>query len=113
MVEGSLTPEYEERLKAVMSNLLPREARWRYFQKGSGPMFVWTTESFNLRYGGKEQGKYESVVYRPYGPGSRKGQAQRWKRDEATASLHVLRKDAKGRAWRLYGQWLETGRVEA
>jgi hypothetical protein len=109
---GALTPEYEERLKEAMSNLLPREAKWRYFQKRNGPMFVWTIEPFNLRYGGKEQGKYESVVYRPYGPGSRRGKAQRWKRDEATASLHALRRDAKARALRLFHEWEETGRVE-
>jgi hypothetical protein len=110
---GALTPEYEERLREAMHGLLPREARFRYFQKRNGPMFVWTVESFNLRYGGREQGKYESVVYKPYGPGSRRGLAQRWKRDESTASLHSLRKDAKARALRLFREWEETGRVEA
>lgn len=103
----------EQQISDAMRDLMPREARWGYFQKRNGPMFVWTVESFNLRYGGREQGKYESVVYRPYGPGSRKGQATRWKRDESSASLHSLRKDAKARALRLFRAWEETGRVEA
>lgn len=93
--------------RAVMRDLWPREARWRYFQRGNGPMFVWTVEPFNLRYGGTGQGKYESVVYKQFGPGSRKGTAKQWKRDEKTASLHVLRKDAKARALRLFEEWKE------
>lgn len=94
-----------DRTNEIMRGLLPREARWRYFQKHNGPMFVWTVEPFNLRYGGVGQGKYESVVYKPYGPGSRKGRGTRWKRDESTSSLHILRRDAKDRAWRLFKEW--------
>ncbi len=97
----------ETELRAYMDRLMPQEARWRYFQKGHGPMFVWTVEPFHTRYGSNADGKYESVVYVPYGPGSRSGKAERWKRDENTASLHVLRKDAKARALRLYNEWME------
>jgi hypothetical protein len=86
----------------------PQEARWRYFQRGRGPMFVWwTVEPFRRRYGdSKADGKYESVVYVPYGRGSRSGRAENWRRDESTATLHALRKDAKARALRLYQAWL-------
>jgi len=93
-------------LSQYLQRLLPQEARWRYFQKERGPMFVWTVEPFKTRYGGKADGKYESVVYVPYGPGLRSGKATRWKRDEDTASLHALRKDAKARALRLFHEWL-------
>jgi hypothetical protein len=88
--------------------MMPQEARWCYFQKKRGPMFVWTVEPFKTRYGdAKADGKYESVVYVPYGKGSRSGKAEHWKRDESTASLHALRKDAKARALRLYREWEE------
>jgi hypothetical protein len=96
-------PEFRE----YLNRLLPREARWRYFQKGNGPMFIWTVEPFSTRYGSKADGKYESVVYVPYGPGSRSGKATRWKRDPDSASLHVLRRDAKARALRLYREWAQ------
>ncbi len=89
---------YMERIRSMM----PKEARSNYFQSADGTMFLWTVEPFNLvRKDQLAQGKYESVVYRPYGPGSRSGKASRWKRDESTASLHTLRRDAKARALRL------------
>lgn len=93
-------------LEQYLHRLLPREVRHRYFQKRNGPMFIWTVEPFNLRdKEDKANGKYESVVYVPYGKGSRTGKATRWQRDESTASLHALRKDAKARALRLYRKW--------
>ena len=88
-----------------LARLMPQEARWNYFQKGNGPMFVWTVEPFRTMYGSSADGKYESVVYRPIGPGSRSGKARRWERDETSASLHALRKDAKARALRLFREW--------
>ena len=97
------TSEVMERIRRLM----PQEARSRYFQKQNGPMFMWTVEPFYLHdQTDKAHGKYESVVYRPVGPGSRSGKAKAWKRDESTATLHVLRKDAKARALRLYEEWL-------
>lgn len=93
---------------ALIARHLPREARWRYFQRHGGPLFVWTVESFKLPDpDDSANGKYESVVYRPRGRGSRSGNAQKWERDESTASLHALRKDAKARALRLFEEWLE------
>lgn len=84
---------------------LPKEARSNYFEAADGTMFLWTVEPFNLMYPDQvAQGKYESVVYRPYGKGSRSGQATRFRRDESTASLHVLRRDAKARALRLLNE---------
>jgi hypothetical protein len=108
-VSDVLTHEQvEDRLRDYLHRLMPKEARSRYFQKRNGPMFFWTVEPFNLRNPDDiAQGKYESVVYVPYGPGSRSGKATRWKRDESTAMLHALRKDAKARALRLYREWLE------
>lgn len=93
---------FEERIRAMM----PKQARSNYFQTGGGPMFVWSVEPFNLYdHDDVAQGKYESVVYRPYGKGARSGKATRFKRDEASASLHVLRRDAKARALRLFNEW--------
>ncbi len=87
------------------ARLMPQEARSNYFQAADGTMFVWTVEPYNLRWPDQvAQGKYESVVYRPYGPGSRSGKASRWKRDDGSASLHVLRRDAKARALRLFNE---------
>ena len=101
------TNSVEDALRPYLERLMPQEARWRYFQKKRGPMFVWTVEPFRTRYGSKADGKYESVVYVPYGKGSRSGRAENWRRDEETASLHALRKDAKARALRLYREWEE------
>jgi len=102
-----VSTEVEDTLRQYLHRLMPQEARWRYFQRGRGPMFVWTVEPFSTRYGdSKADGKYESVVYVPYGRGSRSGRADNWRRDESTATLHALRKDAKARALRLYREWL-------
>jgi hypothetical protein len=65
-------------------------------------MFVWTVEPYHLRYGGAAEGKYESRVYVPYGPGSRSGNATRWKLADGSESLHDLRRDAKARALRMF-----------
>jgi hypothetical protein len=101
--------QVEDELRRYLDRLMPKEARSRYFQKGRGPMFFWTVEPFNTQYGNaKADGKYESVVYVPYGPGSRSGKAERWKRDESTSTLHALRKDAKARALRLFREWEQT-----
>lgn len=98
----------DEDFRAYLDRMMPQEARWRYFQKKRGPMFVWTVEPFRTRYGDpKADGKYESVVYVPRGPGSRSGKATKWERDESTATLHALRKDAKARALKLYLEWEE------
>lgn len=103
-----MTTQVEDTLRQYLDRMMPQEARWRYFQKKNGPMFVWTVEPFKTRYGDpKADGKYESVVYVPYGPGSRSGKATKWRRDESTATLHVLRKDAKARALKLYREWEE------
>lgn len=94
--------------RQYLDRMMPKTARWCYFQKGRGPMFVWTVEPFNTRYGdARADGKYESVVYVPYGPGSRSGKGENWKRDESTTMLHTLRKDAKARALKLYREWEE------
>lgn len=97
----------KQRIAARITALMPKEARSNYFQRGRGPMFVWTVEPFHL-YNPNDvaQGRYESVVYVPVGKGSRSGKASAWKRDNSTASLHDLRKDAKARALRLFEEWL-------
>lgn len=76
-----------------------RQVRFRYFQRGNGPMFCWTIE--------KIDGKYQSYVYRPTGPGTRVGKAEEWQLVEAPTSKwkqvrHAKRKAAKARALRLY-----------
>lgn len=100
--------ELDVRFHEIMRDLMPQEARSRYYQKKNGPMFFWTTQPFNL-YDKTDiaQGKYESVVYRPVGKGAKSGKAQNWKRDESTSKLHTLRKDAKARAYRMYCEWLD------
>ncbi len=103
-----MPPVTDPHVLEMIRERLPREARYRYFQKGNGPMFVWTVEPFNTAFGDAvADGKYESVVYRPVGRGSRTGDGSQFKRDEKTASLHVLRRDAKTRALGLYTEWLE------
>ena len=102
-------PMIDDAVRRALQRLLPNEARSRYFQSRNGPAFFWTVEPFNLRdKTDVAQGKYESVVYRPCGPGSRTGNATRWERDESTASLHALRRDAKARALKLYREWEES-----
>lgn len=89
------SPELQAALNRMLTSVLGREPRWRYFAKGNGPMFYWTVEPDGT-------GKYQSGVYRPYGKGSRSGKATRWKLDDEAISRHALRKDAKARALRLY-----------
>lgn len=96
---------------AVMRRHLGREARWSYWQDGAGPMFVYNTEPIHTRYGSPADGQYESAVFVPYGPGSRSGRATRFRELEDSRSAHVLRRDAKARALRLYQAWKATGKV--
>lgn len=77
-----------------------REPRWRYFQRRSGPMFIWTTEQ-------DADGWYWSSVAYPVGPGARSGKAQRWTRTKASARKHRRRKNAKARALKLFRRWDE------
>lgn len=77
---------------------LPEPPRFRYFQKGNGPMFSWTTERF--------EGVFASMIHHPVGTGSRSGKAEEWRLDEESIRPHALRKDAKARALRLYEEWL-------
>ena len=108
-----MTPEYEARIQERLRSLLPREARWSYWQDDRGPMFVYNTEPLRLRdETDRANGQYESCVYVPYGPGSRSGKATRWKVLARSRSLHVLRRDAKARAYRLYQTWRETGTLD-
>lgn len=102
----------ERAISEAISRLMPREARWTYWQKGRGPMFVYNTEPIRTQYGSPVDGMYESCVFVPYGPGSRSGKAERWKELEGSRSAHTLRRDAKARALRLYDEWLTTGKVE-
>jgi len=103
-----MSTQVEDALSQYLDRIMGQQARWRYFQKGRGPMFIWTVEPFKTRFGdAKADGKYESVVYVPYGKGSRSGRAENWKRDDESASLHQLRRDAKARALRLYREWEE------
>jgi len=69
-----------------------RPPRFRYFQKGGGPMFSWTTEKF--------EGRYASFVHVPVSD-------VEWVMDDDSISAHVLRKDAKARALKLYRAWLD------
>lgn len=104
-LSDEMTAFFNERMQA----LLPQSARYRYFQRGRGPMFVWTVEPFHLYDDGDvAHGKYESLVMIPFGPGSKSGKATRWKLDEESSQLHVLRKDAKARALRLFKEWEAT-----
>lgn len=104
-----VSPDVLERLRRLM----PREARWSYWQKGSGPMFVYNTERIHTRDPSDPgDGRFESCVYEPYGPGSRSGKATRWRVRDGSRSLHDLRRDAKARAYRMYQAWLESGTLE-
>lgn len=82
-----------------------RPARWAYFQKRNGPMFVYNTERLYLRdQTNPAHGKFESSVFVQDGkdfievPDSR--------------SAHTLRRDAKTRALRLFEHWLATGEID-
>jgi len=89
----------ERELGRYLERMFGKQARFRYWQTGDGPMFVYTVEPYNLRYpeGQVAQGRYESVVYMPRG----KGRARQWIAVPESRSYHVLRKDAKARAWKL------------
>lgn len=93
--------------------MMPREARWAYWQDGGGPMFVYNTEPIRTMYGSDVDGMFESCVFVPYGPGSRSGKATKWRERDGSRSAHALRKDAKARAYRLYQEWHATGEVNA
>lgn len=93
-----LDEAFRAHLNAMLTEALGREPRWRYFARGNGPMFYWTTERDGT-------GKYQSGVYRPYGPGSRSDKANRWQIADDEISRHALRKDAKARALRLFREW--------
>jgi hypothetical protein len=91
-----------------IAQFMPREARWAYWQTKDGRMFVYNTERLHtLNPNDPGNGKFESAVYVPYGPGSRSGKATQWRKLEGESSLHDLRKDAKARAYRLYQEWLD------
>jgi|SRR3954464_10879759 hypothetical protein len=94
-----LSPEFLAAFNRILESAIGREPRYRYFQRGSGPMFYWTVEADT------ETGRYQSGVYRPIGKGSRSGKATSWKLDDAEVSRHALRKDAKARALRLFREW--------
>jgi hypothetical protein len=107
------TYEISAEALAQLEHFIPREARYAYWQKGGGPMFVYNTERIHTPHpGDRGNGCFESAVFVPYGPGSRSGKATRWRVLERSRSLHDLRKDAKARAWRLYQGWLASGKVE-
>jgi len=98
-------------LSRALARMFPPEARWAYFQKRNGPMFVYNTERIHERYPTAAEGKFESAVFMPVGKGSRSGKATRFEVLEASRSLHELRRDAKARALRLYEEWEQTGKV--
>jgi hypothetical protein len=101
------------KLSAYLERMHGRTARWAYWQKSNGPMFVYNTERLHLRdESDPAHGQFESCVFIPVGPGSRSGKAKEWKELKNSRSAHVLRKDAKSRAYRLYKGWLENGKVE-
>lgn len=92
----TLEPVYND--AGALIGLRERTPRFRYFQKGNGPMFSWTTERFD--------GLYASFVHIPTGKGSRSDKAVHWVMVDESLSAHELRKDAKARALRLYEEWL-------
>jgi len=97
--------EVQRRLEEMFLEVVS-EARWAYWQDGRGPMFVYNTERIRTRDPrDRANGKFESAVFEPYGPGSRSGKAERWRVREDSRSLHDLRRDAKARAYRLYQEW--------
>ena len=97
-----LTPE----MQGLLNRMMPKEARWAYWQDGNGPMFVYNTERLVLRdQSDPANGKFESCVFEPYGPGSRSGKAKTWREQKDSRAAHYLRRDAKARAYRLYQEW--------
>lgn len=104
-----VTTTYEADVLDRLRQFMPREARFAYWQKDNGPMFVYNTERINTRNpDDRANGCFESAVFEPYGPGSRTGKATRWRKKKDSSSLHDLRRDAKARAYRLYREWLES-----
>ncbi len=98
-----------ERLRSFM----PKEARWAYWQQGSGPMFIYNTERIHTpNPDSLANGKFESAVSVPVGKGSRTGKASEWRVLPESRSLHDLRKDAKARAYRLFEEWKKTGVID-
>jgi hypothetical protein len=100
------SPEFVAKLNAMLSRVFGPEPRYRYYQRGNGPMFCWTTEK------NPGDGKYASFVYRPIGRGARTGKAARWELVESNSSKwklveHSKRKTAKARALRLYQAWMK------
>jgi hypothetical protein len=114
------------RESGLLDRLAPPAPKYRYFQKGQGHMYCWTTEAGEHdpcghcegcgevvgewdtepcpKCGGSGLGKgwYASFVYRAVGKGSRSGKATRWELDDDSLVKHRKRKDAKARALRLY-----------
>lgn len=101
--------------------------RWRYFQRGRGPMSCWTVEAdehdqcdFCVGEGvvlhgspeaedcpkcggsGKGKGWYFSFIYLPHGKGARLGKAEQWRFQDSSLRRHRKRKDAKARALKLH-----------
>jgi hypothetical protein len=93
--------EFLAEFNRILADALPREPRYRYFQRSNGPMFFWTVEKAG-------DGRYHSGVYAPVGKGSRSGRATAWRLDDDQYSRHALRKDAKARALRLFREWEAT-----
>lgn len=96
--EGERLARLRDEINRRLAEFMPRPLRFRYFAKGNGPMFYWTTER-------DDDGKYHSGVYAPVGKGSRSGKAKEWHLDIEQESKHALRKDAKARALRLFIEW--------
>lgn len=94
-----------ERLNQYMreTGMISTAPAYRYFQKGNGNMYCWTTEKADIT-DDDPRGWYASFVYRAVGKGSRSGEAVQWKPDVKTMVRHRKRKDAKARALRLYSK---------
>lgn len=128
MSEADVARRIEARLRD--QGLIPEEPPpWSYFQKGRGKMFCWTTapdfpacilcegegtlpgdvlpETYTTcdRCGGngkEPKGWYFSFIYAAVGKGSRSGKAEEWRFVDSSLRHHRKRKDAKGRAEKLY-----------
>lgn len=92
------------RLNAHFATMFGRAPRYRYFQHQGGAMFGWYVEAPTDMEGQQIEhaGRYCSFVYVPVGKGSRSGKATTFKYVPDSEGWHVLRKDAKARALRLY-----------
>jgi hypothetical protein len=89
--------ELNAELNAFMRRhgVFPEEIPHRYFQKGRGKMFCWTTKP------NPGDGKYASFIYKPIGKGARSGKAERWELVERLTVEHRTRKAAKARALKM------------